>query len=657
MFDRHQFHGKVALSLDDAVDLVQTILTQPDVGVEVAEAAIKCSQVKYRSELLDYRIISLRQYVTIFPCSHTNRVQSWVVYARRAYLNNGFHPGLDKLRSIIPLMIQNLAVEALFEVTAEFFTDVLVTFPAFFYPKHFASLAIVLTNASAQEFLLALKAGDPGEDALDFSRLLFAYGDAAVQDLARNADDAAQAQVLHQLVQLVNCAGYDEIEIQVCSQAIEFWGTFTEHAIDELFTEKEVPIWMDTAKRYLVNALENGWLKIRFPCFNLATWNSQARTEFKDLRRDFQDLVQASFTLLGLPIFETFANLTLDALDRRAWFDVEAALHCLNALSDSTAADPATDGFMSRIFSSQLFTVSVNATAQLPVQTQQTGLDALTNYTPFFERQYKYLPDTLSYLFQSLESPNLAHVAAKAISSICSSCSKQLVSEINNFLRAYEGLQQKDVVVKERIIAAISMVISEIPRNELQAGPLSELLNGIERDAAASGMVIANGLAEEALATGLCALRCLASMGKALQSSDEAVIDLDDDSAIQKPHPAIWAMPAGLELQSRVVRLLQAMTSSLNFDSSIIEAVCLVLRTGYKENEPGLFVLPPSVTIDLVDFGFKSGFGSPRLTYLLDAASSMLSMRHYASPNAMNIASSKLLLLVLVYVQTRNSKL
>ena len=67
MFHRHQFHGKVALSLDDVVDLVQTILMQPDVGVEVAEAAIKCSQVKCRSELSDYRIISLRQHITIFP--------------------------------------------------------------------------------------------------------------------------------------------------------------------------------------------------------------------------------------------------------------------------------------------------------------------------------------------------------------------------------------------------------------------------------------------------------------------------------------------------------------------------------------------------------------------------------------------------------------
>ena len=67
MFGRHQFHDKVALGLDDVVDLVQTILTQPNAGVEVAEAAIKCSQVKCRSGLSDYRIVNFCQHVAVFP--------------------------------------------------------------------------------------------------------------------------------------------------------------------------------------------------------------------------------------------------------------------------------------------------------------------------------------------------------------------------------------------------------------------------------------------------------------------------------------------------------------------------------------------------------------------------------------------------------------
>ena len=579
------------------------------------------------------------------------------MYAHRAYVNKGFQQGLSSLRLITPLVLHSLTVESLFEVTVEFFTDVLVNFPAFFEADHLASLATILSDASAQEWVLALRAGDFGEDAQDYSRLLFAYGDAAVQNLAKNTDDRSQAQVLQQLVELVDCEGYDVAEIQISSQAVEFWQTFTEHVIDELFTDDGTESWIETAKQYVVSALERGWARIRFPSQDVvASWDSETRTDFKALRRDLQDLVQASWMLLGLSIFENFARLTLNALDRQAWSDAEAALYCLNALSDSAAINIAADDVLSKIFGSHLFAGSMSTTADLPIQTRQTALDTITNYTAFFERQHKHLPDMLTYLFNCLNSPALANAAAKAIFSTCSSCSKRLVGEIRSFLSAYQTLQQSDTNVKEKVIGAIAVVIREISQRERYIGPLSELLGYVEKDATVSTAAIAAGHVEEALASGLCALRCLVSMGKALQSSDEITIDLEADPETEECQLSVWALSAGLELQSRIVRLLQAITSSLNFDSDVIEAACLVLRTGYKGTHPGLFVLPPRVTVGLVEFGFRSGFGSPKLNYLLDTASAMLSRRHYAATKAMSDASSKLLRLVLVFVRSRNSK-
>lgn len=561
------------------------------------------------------------------------------------------------LRHIIPLILKKLQIEALFEVVVEVLTDVLTSFPAFLEAQHFASLAAALSDERAHKWVLLLRSGEFEEDAQDFSRLLFAYGDAAVQDLTKNTEDSAQAQVLYQLVQLVNCAGYEGSAVQVCSQAVEFWATFTEYATDEIFTDEEdVSKWMDSAKRHVISALEQGWARIRLPSPEvIATWDAETRTDFKTLRRDLQDLVQASFTLLEMPIFETFAGLAVTSLHRQAWPDVEASLFCLNALSDATVANTAVDESLSNIFQSQLYTTS-STTSPIPLQTQQTALEFLEKYALFFERQYRYLPDLLTYLFQCLDHTNLAHLAAKAIKSICDSCSERLTSEVGSFLNAYASLQEKDSEIKEKVIGAIAMVIRQMPESEVQMEPLSKLLAFVEMDATNIGQKIAIGDMDTALVMGLCALRCLASMSKALQLPDGILIDLEASSETNSLQPNVWALSAGRELQSRIIHLLQAITSSLSADSDIVEVTCQVLRNGYKEYEPGLFVLPPSVTVELVEFGFRSNFGSPRLNFLLDSASVMLSRRNYAPKNAMQLASSRLLQLIIIFLEAQNSK-
>lgn len=109
----------------------------------------------------------------------------------------------------------------------------------------------------------ALRVGESGEDAHVFSRLLFAFGEASVQELAKNTDDPAQVQVVQHLIELVNCEGFDLDELQICSFAVEFWATFAEHVVDETFEEDQEPQWVGVAKKHIVKALEQGWTRIR----------------------------------------------------------------------------------------------------------------------------------------------------------------------------------------------------------------------------------------------------------------------------------------------------------------------------------------------------------------------------------------------------------
>ena len=578
-------------------------------------------------------------------------------YAQSSFALDAPSRDLDSLRYLTPLLLRALVDENLFEVTVEFFTDVLVNFPAFFDSAVYASLASVFNSSTAVVCLSALKAGEGDEEAGDFSRLLFAYGDAAVQDLARNVHDRQLQHVLVHLLDLLDVQGYDGADLQICSQAIEFWQTYTEFATDSLFDaggEREA--WMDVAKEHIAKALQHSWSKIRSPDPKIvACWDSETKADFRALRQDFTDLVQASFTLLGISAFEYFAQLALESLSGRSWYDLEAALFGLNALSDSVAEDPASDEALSRIFRSSLFKDIMDPTVSVPVQAQVTALGTITNYTTFFERQAEVLPIMLGFLFTFLRHPTLGTVAAKAISSTCSSCRKHLIPQISGFLQAYAPYSQDSEVdpgVREKIVGAIAMIVQALPSDEKKINPLSTLITFVEKDADYCYDARIANRTEEALTRGLCALRSLSSIGKGLQMPDDAVIDLETEWNPSNP----WILPIGQVLQTRVKRILHAVTGYLSFDSTIVEAGCQVLRTGYKETAPGLFVLPPEVTVDFVAWACGSRLDYTGLAYILETATAMLARQRNASTPAVSSAALKIWNLVLGLIHSPSSK-
>ncbi|KAL8794878.1 MAG: hypothetical protein Q9195_002590 [Heterodermia aff. obscurata] len=619
----HHYHDQVVLNLQDTIPLIHVLLRNPEVDNAVVEEAIKC-------------------------------FQAWVNYAHGSSVVDASSKDFESLKSLTPLLLPKLADEKLFEVTVEFFTDVLINFPAFFDSGIYASLASIFTSPSATAYMTALKAGEGDEEAQDFSRLLFAYGDATVQDLAQNVHDYQLQRVLVNLLDLLDASGYDDAGLQICSQALEFWQTYTEFATDSLFTAgEEREAWMDVSKEYIAKALKHGWSKIRSPNPEIvASWNSEIRIDFRALRQDYTDLVQASFTLLGLATFEYFAQLALDSLSCRSWYDLEAALFGLNALSDSVAEDPTGDEALSKIFRSSLFRDMMDPAVVVPLQAQVTALGTITNYTSFFERQTDFLPSMLDFLFTFLGHPTLAIVAAKAIASTCSSCRKHLIPQINGFLQAYEPHSQGDPGVREKIVGAIAMIVQALPSDEEKINPLSVLITLVERDADYCYDARIANRTEEALGSGLCALRSLSSIGKGLQMPDDAVIDLETEGNPSNP----WILPIGLDLQTRVKRILHAVTGYLSFDNSIIEAGCQVLRTGYKETAPGLFVLPPEVTVDFVAWACESGLGYTGVAYILDTATAMLARKRNASSPVMSNAASKIWNLVLNLIKKSPSK-
>ena len=545
-----------------------------------------------------------------------------VMYSHRAYIDKVIT--LDSLRMIAPQAIQCLGDPDIFDATLEFLTDVLANFCAFFTSHHYTLIVSILCSPMAQRYISSLEVGSFETEPIAFGRMLLAFSDAKVQDLARYNTEPSTNMIMDHLLTLLKCDGYAVAEDDICSQALEFWTTYVEYLIDALFADdSSKPTWMDEALQYVVRALEACWAKIRVPPPAVAnTWDSEVRMGFRAFRADVEDIIQSSYTLLGTDILEYFTQLALDSLKIKAWYNLEATLFCINALSDVVSDLESSDNFLLVLFRSSLFEHMTSEAAAVPAKTQQTAVALISRFTSFFERHAEYLPSILNFLFSAVLSPALANVVSKAILSMCSSCRRNLVPELGAFVQQYKILVTSSTLeptTKERLIGAIASIVQVVSPEEDQLNLLDQLVQFVERDVQGFLELLQANRLEDAQTTGLCALNCLLSMGKGSQVPDDVSIDLDAD---RPPSSAsVWEQDPGLSIQSRIVHCIGTILNLMRYDGDIVEATCHILRTGYTELLPGPFVFPPEVTKNIF---VSSNLGSARLGYVLDTAGVML---------------------------------
>jgi len=568
------------------------------------------------------------------------------------------------LRQLTPLAIVALRQDETFEVAVDLFIDILGNFSAFLTADDFESLSTLLTTTRIEEVISRLNGGDFDNETLSIARLLTAYGDATVQDLAMGPEDPKRNQILLHLISLLRCAGYPIIDDEICSQAVEFWMTYTEFLTDSLFEmdrESPVPAYMYTAQQLVTKVLEACFLKIQMPPHEITVaWDSDDKVKWRGFRADVEDLIQGSYTLLGVEIFGKFVQTALGALERRAWIQLEAMLFCLNALSDLIAEKELIDQMLSTLFASSLFVDLSSTTEQIPKKARQTACEMIGRYTAWIERHGEYLPVMLNFLFEFLREDPSATMAAKVIESTCSSCRKTLVTELGAFLQQYEALlnwNTTDAYTMQKVIGGIAAIIQAVPTTteEEKVEPLSLLIRSVERDVnvCVDAMKIATEEGtetEHAVVIATHAMRCLSSMGKGLQIPDDEPVDLDADVSIQSQ---FWREGNGAKLQERVLHILQTLSALMKWHGDIIEAICEILRTGYKESTLGLFVFRPVVTVNFV---LSCTTKTPRLDYVLETARAMLSRQSQESELDLRYAASSFLDHFIGLIDTMSSK-
>ena len=380
---------------------------------------------------------------THYPRLLTLTIKSWVVYAQRASVEKALE--LESLQFLTPLAIQALQYERLYETAAEMLSDALSNFSKIFTASDYELLTAVLCGPEAQSVITEMTTGDLNGRAVAFTGLILAYGDAFVRHLVLR-DDPRLVQILQQLMTLLKHKGYPGADDdEICGKALDFWVIYVEFVSDQMFSLKpgQKPSWMYLAQQRILEVVAACWVKIRQPTSEESSeWDSDMRNGFQSFRIDVsfcfssssvprramtpvrdrlffhcwqclrtilpkyvpissidrtkattdsqrtqvQDMLQTCFSLLGLDIFEEFGRLAVESLDNQAWYRLEAALFCLNTLSE--AVDDAVDNTLVTLFASPLFAeLATNEdNYDVPTKTKQAAVTMISKYIGFFER-------------------------------------------------------------------------------------------------------------------------------------------------------------------------------------------------------------------------------------------------------------------------------
>ena len=554
-------------------------------------------------KLIEYVVLHQHDIGTKAAVEAVKFFQSLLLYVQRAPKTSQDH--MDLLRSLVAPIVSLLGSEQLFDTSQELVSDVMINYEKFFTEEHYVLIAEMLTRPGTQSWMTDLLSGNFDQEPMAYGRLLLSYGEARAEELAYGIGSNDQ-QILHRLVSLTQCAGLAIVEDEIVSQVLDFWSNFVESFVNWDGESTSGNDWDEATKRLqrleecTRSVIEALMLKIKMPGGNLLReWDRDSKLAFQEMRRDFQHFIASAYALLGSPLFESFVIYTSNSWQQRDWEAVEVGLFCINGVSIAVSDTMKGDDSLSALFASALFTDMTNPEFLVPFKTQQTAVNLVAEYADFFKRQPTNLVPTLNFMFSCLESQALMHTSAKTILALCDVCRTALGQYAMVFAQQYSSFvtsSERDTDVKEKLIGAMAAVaqgLSTDSRTEVNADQqdtlevLNKLLDPVEADVNEAVASFVTDC-ESARERGLCAVLCLASMGRALRAPDSTIIVLESNG-----HAEFQPLGQnGMFTQTRVIRLYTTVLEMFPSDGEIMEAVCNIFRAGLTESS-GPFVLPP----------------------------------------------------------------
>ncbi|KAF1957267.1 ARM repeat-containing protein [Byssothecium circinans] len=531
----------------------------------------------------------------------------WIFYAHAEIKDTPDQ--LRYLRSCTELALTCLEYHVDFAM--DFVADILEGYPKFFEEKHQHMLWAAITSQWGIEILKNCDA-----ETVGLARIIVAYASDLIESrhAYREPGNPHYEHVFSICHHLLQYPAYVGVEDEVALLALDFWSNYVTTVAEELIMIEAPPAWKEPAKAHVLQAVAELLQKIIYPPKDITSdWDSDSRKTFKTFRIDVRDILMEAFELLRDGLTERFVEFAVTALEGNRWLELEAALFSLISISDGLTN---ADLMLVALFERPLF-ATISENANIPAVVRRTAVEMVAALNHFFLRNPQFLPQVLPFLLNALAQPSLAHGAAKSFASLCSECRKSLTGELTSFFQMYEQFltyQTAEEHTKSKVLEGIAAIVQAEDTEEKQLAGVQHIFQYIAHDAMQAVNVAkdANSV-EQAQVHAMSTLRCLSSVGKALQASDDEVVDLSQT----KEASTFWTQGPGKEVQAQIVNFINYMTRIFPANDEIIESACNVLRSGFKERGSGPFALPPAAAIDYIT---STNVQTPRLTYVLETA-------------------------------------
>lgn len=528
---------------------------------------------------------------------------------------------------VAPVMdyaVQFLMEPSLALTSMELLTETLSNQPKLLTMHHLNGILDFLISPHAEQYAMTLLNGGDEFETMRFLELLTQYASVEQANILTREPHEKHGKVLFLLYKLFHGEGYPGVEDVMITTLLEYWTEAADN-VNELIMEGGLEETNEVMKRNFMQVIIECHDRLRYPGpETLKEWDDDDLTYFNTFRRDFTDYLLASYPLLGVGVIERLQESAVAALNAENWDSFEVSMFCLASLSEGVFYNEHADNILRTLFHAPIFMEIWMNQRDVPLKTRQTLSEVVARYTQYFNRDHVLLPPVLSFLFNSLGVPACTQAASKAISKLCRDCRKSLPAYVDEFVGRFDQLRSNITIpahALERVAEGVAAVIQAVPSDATKASLLTRILNPLYEQAVMARQEKQNGQYDIGLSTALMVARCTASIGKGLRSPEENVIDLDNEGPVSQTKN-FWTLDqAGVQVQTCVMGILDAVVSEFPNDGEIIETACDVLKAGFTEQSPGPYVLPPNVTVRFVK---AVSANSPRFSTLMGTASAFL---------------------------------
>lgn len=548
--------------------------------------------------------------------------QAWVTYAREQMSDSS--DKLQPLRELLGLAMECLVSDDTYEAAAEFFTDMFINGDKLLTKEsldHFSNT--VLQSRWAHAYFMKFQIREIDDDVSIFGQLVLAFGQHVCGTLVTTPHESLYLlNIMHEITKLPN---FDTVDQALSNAIVDFWEEYASQATTSLQEESTTSALYQIAKQQWLQAVEELCISSRLPFTGQDFKPLGGDTSLSEFRHRVKDAIHSSYDEFGIVVLQKLIYMALHVhagqtgqlahtdgavlstctLSMEAVSLLESIFNCLEGLSDSMhyhssdAPMVEEDATIQGLFDSSLYVDLTNLDIAIPSKLRKRVIRVLGEHVKVLGRNTARLLHAIDILLKCLALPDIMEVTALAISRLCDGNRNILVSRLDLFLDvseqffAYSGSEQDSRIYIARAVASIVEATSPSAQQGLAT---QRLLSMIERSYTTE-VAIADGDPE---AASLNALEQLVGIGKAFQQPEDGPINLDEEKLHSSSASSYWTQSPGLHIQSQIVQFLLTLFTPFRASGTVLEAVCNVIKTGYRETNPGPFVFQPSITIDIL---------------------------------------------------------